>query len=301
MRNIRRRAFTLIELLVVIAIIGVLIGLLLPAVQKVREAANRISCANNLHQIGLAFHNHHDVFNAFPSGGIGYAANRTWAGNSPATYTTQHWSWAYQILPFVEQDALWRAPADAIVYGAPLSIYYCKSRRTPVVLSGGPWQTRGGPTAMTDYAGNGGTSSAGGDGSGIYGDGDGVIRIAGVATVNFASIVDGTSNTLLVGEKRMNIAFVTSECQPDDNDGYTGGFQDDNVRWGAFPPDADFMGPMDTFGTIHPHIFQFGSSHPGIFQAVFVDGSVHTIQLSINPTMFGYLCSINDGQVVTLP
>jgi prepilin-type N-terminal cleavage/methylation domain-containing protein len=214
MRTVSRRAFTLIELLVVIAIIGVLIGLLLPAVQKVREAANRIACANNLHQIGLAFHNHHDVFSAFPSGGTPYAANRTWANGTPASYTSQSWSWGYQILPFVEQGALWGSSSDATVYSTPLSIYYCKSRRAPVALQGGPWQVRPGPTAMTDYAGNAGCSSNGGDGSGVYGDGsDGAVSVTGLSPVTFASIADGTSNTLLVGEKRINISFVSTECQ----------------------------------------------------------------------------------------
>src|SRR5580658_2589590 len=103
----RRRGFTLIELLVVIAIIAVLIALLVPAVQKVREAANRAQCLNNLKQMGVAFHNHHDVFKYFPSGGMGPGAARTMINNAPAGYKSQAGGWCYQILPFVEQDNLY--------------------------------------------------------------------------------------------------------------------------------------------------------------------------------------------------
>ncbi|MCH2115732.1 MAG: DUF1559 domain-containing protein [Pirellulales bacterium] len=293
-----RSAFTLVELLVVIAIIGVLVALLLPAVQAAREAARRTHCANNLKQIGLAFQVDHDTYNALPNGGE-FAATRTWCGNSPCNFKTQAWSWGYQILPFIEQQQLWQNKDDELVAATPVGAYFCPSRRPPTVLAGGYWASTHLPRAQADYAGNGGTfthSTPWLD----WGKVDGVVIRMGNGLINMAKLIDGTSNTLLVGEKRMNLRFMLTDQQPDDNDGYVGGYQDDVVRSGGYPPEADHDVPKYTLQSRIPGTLQFGSSHSGGAQFVMADASVHLISFTVDPETFRRLASRNDGEAVSV-
>jgi prepilin-type N-terminal cleavage/methylation domain-containing protein/prepilin-type processing-associated H-X9-DG protein len=303
----RRRGFTLIELLVVIAIIGILIALLLPAVQKVREAANRAQCANNLKQIGTAFHNHHDTYNFFPDGGELWSSSRTFAaGGLPQTAPNQYWGWAYQILPFMEQDPLWRNPDNALVEETPISSYFCRSRRAPMVISG---------RAMLDYAGNGATDETKDPGdTGDWGWGNGkngtVVRRPNqtptrTLSIRIETITDGTSNTLLAGEKCMRSDLI-GHSQPDDDQGYTAGWDRDEIRWAVEAPAPDHIGAASEYD------HRFGSAHPGGFNGVFCDGSVRFIPYTIqsrfdpsdpNPNDLGVwqrICIRDDGVPVTL-
>jgi prepilin-type N-terminal cleavage/methylation domain-containing protein/prepilin-type processing-associated H-X9-DG protein len=282
-----RCAFTLIELLVVIAIIGVLIALLLPAVQKVREAANRASCKNNLKQIGLAFQNHHDTYGFFPTGGWDWFTPPTFVGGVPLVGADQQAGWGFQILPFLEGDNAWKGGQGAtdldrilVAIGTPNKVFFCPTRRPPQTLTfSDPLYLNGmeATHALCDYAG----SNL--EGTGVVGT-DPPVRIA--------DITDGTSNTLMVGEKRLNLSKL-GQRQNSDDIGYTAGWCGDTLRSTNESPDQDYFGSESEERL-------FGSSHPGRFNAVFADGAVRTIVYGLDPDIFYRLGDISDGEVVDL-
>jgi len=154
--------------LVVIAIIAILIALLVPAVQKVKEASAVAQCKNQLKQIGLAFANHHDTFRVYPSGGDTWelSNSRVMVHGSPADYSKQSWGWMYQILPYIEQFDLWNDPSDYKIASTPVFTYICPSFRGPQVW---PYSQAGDTSttdrAMNDYTGNIGTTTGSYDGA----------------------------------------------------------------------------------------------------------------------------------------
>jgi prepilin-type N-terminal cleavage/methylation domain-containing protein len=281
-----RNGFTLIELLVVIAIIGVLIGLLVPAVQRVREAAARVQCLNNLKQIGVAFHNHHAQLGFFPAGGWDWWATPTYLNGTPLTGDMQQAGWGYQILPYIEGDNAWRggqATTDVgratVAVGTLHKAFFCRSRRAPMTaVFTDPAYLNGQPTvtALCDYAASNYEET-------------GVVRFR--YPTRFADIVDGTSNTLLVGDKRMNTGLL-GQLQKDDDTGYASGFDADVIRQTNRAPLPDYRAPVGD-GDL-----RFGSSHIGRFNVGLADGSVISLSYSIDPTVFGYLGNANDGQAI---
>ena len=276
-----RRGMTLLEVLCVVAVAAVVLGLFLPAVQKVREASARLQCAHHLRQIALSFHHHHDAHGYFPLGGTHlpprFPTTADFTAVTPAA-RLRSWNWAYAILPFLEQSALYEHPNSHVVKGTAVAIYYCPTRRKPQSYDG---------YARIDYAGNAGDHPLGLNGL-VVRTGQGVVR--------FADILDGSSHTVLIGEKQLNRAMLGYAA--DDNEPYpiTGWNEDwDVYRWGAEPPAPDYSAPGRLEGSR-----VFGSAHANGFYAAFADGSVRFLRYTIPPGIWRRACVRNDMQVVPL-
>jgi prepilin-type N-terminal cleavage/methylation domain-containing protein len=328
-RSSIRRAFTLIELLVVIAIIAVLIGLLLPAVQKVRSAADRIKCTNNLKQIGLALHSYHDANNHFPPG---YVDGNTNPNSTPDNDVGPGWGWAAFILPYVEQDNVYRQinlklpmsdPANATISLQALAVFQCPSDslQDPFDVYDSTFTTPIAKVAHSNYVGCNGWiecfNGAGGN-PGTTGN-DGLTGASGAAGVGFfwrnshtriGDVTDGMSNTIMAGERSSNHAPATwtgavagGRCpawmagqapySPPPGPAY------DNADFGeAFVlahGNATHL-PSADFPIFDPDVF-YSLHTPQGAHFVFGDGSVHFLASTISGTTYQYLCTIADGEI----
>ena len=280
----------------VIAILAVLVALLLPAIQKVRQLAYRLQCQANLQQIGRAFHNHHETEGAFPP------ALSTYMGgpNVPPPHDRRwYFSWMVRLLPYLEQGNFyqqidftawpwWQAP-DGPNYcnlnGARMAIYECPADwRAPLIC----YFSDGGQAALTDYLAVNGTNQLACDGV-VYAN----------SRTTLTAITDGTSNTILVGER------------PPSNDLYYGWwfagsgdfpyFGATDVALGANEVDVSSnttyaFGPGDPANPIDR--WHYWSMHPGGANFLRADGSVHFLSYAVDPTLLGRLATRSAGEVI---
>jgi prepilin-type N-terminal cleavage/methylation domain-containing protein len=285
-------AFTLVELLVVITIIGILIALLLPAVQAAREAARRMSCTNNLKQIGLGLHMYHDHHGCLPAGWRGYNAT-----GGPNPLGEPGWAWAACILPFVEQEAVAAnlihfdqsiaAPENEAARMLPLPLFRCPSDTGEKMFTWVP-DSGTGPTlelATSNYIGVFGAENVHKcgevpDGQQCTADGTFFHNSA----VRFADIRDGLSNTFIAGERTSELGYSTwigapagDECAP----GLV-------VGTAGYPPNSE-----------QTDIHNFSSHHPAGTNFLLGDGSVRLISQYIDQTAYHALCTCAGGEPVS--
>jgi prepilin-type N-terminal cleavage/methylation domain-containing protein len=315
-RRAQFAGFTLVELLVVIAIIGVLVALLLPAVQAAREAARRMQCTNNLKQIGIAFHSHTDINGHLPTGGWGWG----WVGDADGgAGVKQTGSWTFNILPYIEQKVIYDMsggttgqPKFAILdrmVQIPVKTYVCPSRRKaqvwPVSSTSHKNYDQVTAAAKSDYGANCGDTSRNEWDEGPPGGNlnfpvppdklsTGAFVFTGISyacsTVRLAEITDGTSSTFMVGEKFLNPKKWIDGSDPSDNENLYTGFDNDHYRSTGsayFPPHADSPS-LANFQT-------YGSAHPSVFNVVLCDGSVRAISYNIDKQTFQFLGNKADG------
>lgn len=314
--------FTLVELLVVIAIIGVLIALLLPAVQQAREAARRMQCTNNLKQLGLAVHNFHDTFGVIPPGSF---PQRPSTSPTPAN----EWLWSRfsgftVLLPFLEQPALHDQFNRYVDYehndnktvemnSSPISAFFCPSLRSDGRTSAGFSAARQ-ERHKGDYAFCGGGELPNGSQSHVHAatqsESNGMFMRAPLGSggklwtkpgqITFASVTDGLSNTLAIGEKRVqefrdNSGNLIDGVGPNVSDGpqYLWGF------WTSRNTASPMNGPI--LGTWGDYDANFASQHPGGCNFLYGDGSVSFIPETINFETYNLLAARNSGQPKELP
>lgn len=284
-RSLGRRGFTLVELLVVIAIISILIALLLPAVQMAREAARKVSCQNNVVQIGLALHNYEFHFEHLPAGSISDE------GPIRSEPEGKHISWIVQMLPYIEQRNLSQkfdasagayAAKNALVRGAQISILQCPSDPVPYINDAGN-------VARTGYAGCHHDAEAA-----IDSDNHGLLFLN--SKVRYADIEDGSSVTLLLAEaltSKDGLGWVSGTRATLRN---TSTIREGNFSLANVPGSA--AGDDESAKASATFVGGFGSYHAGGINAGFADGSTRYLSHNTEPAILRQIGNRADGEIM---
>ncbi len=311
-RRVTRSAFTLVELLVVIAIIGILVALLLPAVQSAREAARRVQCQNQLKQIALGCLLHEDSQKHLPTNG---SKNYRWSGDPNLGFgTEQTGGWHYNILPWIEQAPLrdmgkGRPAAEVqqlmaqVVIPTVVPTFICPSRPSNTISPAWDFNNTDNPAAFarSDYACNVGNSPANNSGYSVGNNTTGVIFTSSM--IEFRQIVDGTTNTYLCGERYLNPDFYIERGDPDNDQGWTVSNDTDVHRTTDLPTNqaiyaATYQPRQDTPGLSVRNAF--GGPH-AVFLMAMCDGSVDGVGYDIEPIVHWRFGNREDGEVVSRP
>jgi type II secretory pathway pseudopilin PulG len=301
----KRIAFTLVELLAVVAIIGLLVALLLPAVQSARESARRIQCGNNLKQMALAISGFETANGSFPQAG------RT-ADDAASSFDPQYYTWLYWILPQLDGKTVFDASWD-VVRRTPIPTFHCPSRRAATLYPYNSLVVQ--MVAKTDYAACRGTRKLRGGAWELH---DGIIVcrtcVDGncprcrapsprMLTVRAAQIRDGLSNTVTIGEKRSTVwvPYSTADktgISSDENDPYNndGCDLDTGRTMGVSAVPLPDLGAGSTVA----RSWVFGSRHPGVFGVALADGAVRFLSYAASPQLLEYLAGRDDRQSVSV-
>ncbi|MCS7161330.1 MAG: DUF1559 domain-containing protein [Gemmatales bacterium] len=321
-RKQRSAGFAVYDLLVLLVVVMMLLAMLYPLILRARKTSLEIRCMNNLRQLGIACHNIHNDFNIFPTGGGNAEQGRAFLRNKkpernaplggvlprgaePLVPPEQEWGWAYQILPYIELQALWANPQDDVIRQTIIPPYFCPARRQP---QANEKNQKGLLMAGIDYAGNGGVTGPITEFNEFkklgytppYKDwtaSGAVIRSSAWypgdqrRAVSLANIPDGSSNTILLTEKRMQTATIGKNPRNDDWSFADGWGNDTIVR---YHPEEEKLHPAPD-GKDPVADFQMGSAHDRGFAALFVDASVRRIRYTVNPVALAAAMIRNEG------
>jgi prepilin-type N-terminal cleavage/methylation domain-containing protein len=325
----RKSGFTLVELLVVIAIIGILVALLLPAIQAAREAARRTQCSNHLKQLGLAGQLHVDTQGFFPSGGWG----DHWVGAPDlGAGKTQPGGWPYQLLPYLEETArrnAGRGQTGALSLAAAKEMietaipgFYCPSRRAAIAYpyhhgAGFINSDRPEVVGRSCYAANMGDLNwrKNDEGPRSFEEAENYrwVHSEEVMSPRFGTghtgivfqrseiamrqITDGTSHTYLFGEKNIQPEHYTTGTVGNEDQSMYNGHDQDNLRLCWISDAGKGLVPFPDTPKI-TFTYAFGGPHPGSWIAVYCDGSVHTLSYSMDPFIHKWLGNRQDGETI---